>query len=175
MLDSLLAIYIINSQPNFKALTTEMRDLTLQQKIMIAELVLLFIIPFLPNSVLLLTDNLIVRTILMGFVLASSLYGPYVLLLSFIVVLAIFGLRNNIKINRIVPTYMSPPPDIPDEPEVEIEPVQESSLEKPVEQSYEYSPQDDTGTNSFSPVDISINEKVVMPSVKSDGMAGGIF
>lgn len=111
----------------------------------------------------------------MGFVLASSLYGPYVLLLSFIMVLAIFGLRNNIKINRIVPLppSVAPLPEI-DQP-VEIESVQEPSLERPVEQSYEYSPQDDTGDNSFAPVDVSINQKVVMPSVKSDGMAGGLF
>jgi len=170
-----LATYIINSQPNFKALTTEMRALTLQQKIMIAELLLLFIIPFLPNSVLLLTDNLIVRTILMGFVLASSLYGPYVLLLSFIVVLAIFGLRNNIKINRIVPPSVSSLPDISVENKIEPVPVQEASLEKPIERSYEFGPQDDTGDNSFAPVDISINQKVVMPSVKPDGMAGGLF
>ena len=152
-----------------------MRALTLQQKIMILEISVLFAIPFLPNSVLLLTDNLLVRIILMGFVLASSLYGPYVLLLSFIMVLAIFGLRNNIKINRIVPLppSVAPLPEI-DQP-VEIESVQEPSLERPVEQSYEYSPQDDTGDNSFAPVDVSINQKVVMPSVKSDGMAGGLF
>jgi hypothetical protein len=59
-----------------------MRALTTQEKIMIGELVVLFIVPLLPNSVLSLTDNLIVRIILMGFVLASSLYGPYVLLLT---------------------------------------------------------------------------------------------
>ena len=151
-----------------------MRALTTQEKIMIAELVVLFIVPLLPNSVLLLTDNLLVRIILMGFVLASSLYGPYVLLLTFIVVLAIFGLRNHMKVNRIVPPSLASLPEVSEETNVEV-PIQQPSFQKPVEDSYDFSPQKDTGDNSFEPVDISINQKVVFPSVKPDGMAGGLF
>ena len=151
-----------------------MRALTTQEKIMIAELVVLFVLPLLPNSVLLLTDNLLVRIILMGFVLASSLYGPYVLLLTFIVVLAIFGLRNNIKVNRIVPPSLASLPEVNDEPDVEV-PIQQPSFQKPDEDSYDFSPQKDTGDTSFAPVDVSINQKVVLPSVKPDGMAGGLF
>lgn len=151
-----------------------MRALTTQEKIMIAELVVLFIVPLLPNSVLLLTDNLLVRIILMGFVLASSLYGPYVLLLTFIVVLAIFGLRNHMKVNRIVPPSLASLPEVSEETNVEV-PIQQPPFQKPVEDSYDFSPQKDTGDNSFEPVDISINQKVVFPSVKPDGMAGGLF
>lgn len=151
-----------------------MRALTTQEKIMIAELCVLFIVPLLPNSVLLLTDNLLVRIILMGFVLASSLYGPYVLLLTFIVVLAIFGLRNHMKVNRIVPPSLASLPEVSEETDVAV-PIQQPSFQKPDEDSYDFSPQKDTGDNSFEPVDISINQKVVFPSVKPDGMAGGLF
>ena len=155
-----------------------MRALTMQEKIMIGELVILFIVPLLPNSVLSLIDNLVVRIILMGFVLASSLYGPYVLLLTFIVVLAVFGLRNHMKINRIMPPSVSKLAEVDsmifNEPEVEV-PIEQPPFQKPVQDSYDFSPQKDTGDNSFAPVDVSINQKVVIPSVKSDGKAGGLF
>jgi hypothetical protein len=155
-----------------------MRALTTQEKIMIGELVVLFIVPLLPNSVLSLTDNLIVRIILMGFVLASSFYGPYVLLLTFIVVLAVFGLRNHMKINRITPPSIAKLAEVnnivDDEPEVEV-PIEQPSFQEPVQDSYDFSPQKDTGDNSFAPVDVSINQKVVIPSPRPDGRAGGLF
>jgi hypothetical protein len=163
---------------NFKSLTTEMRALSTQEKIMIAELAVLFAVPLLPNSVLSLTDNIIVRIILMGFVLASSFYGPYVLLLTFIVVLAIFGLRNHMKINRIMPPSVAKMAEVNDmvynEPDVEV-PIEQPPFQKPVQDTYDFSPQEDTGDNSFSPVDVSINQKIVMPSTKPDGRAGGLF
>jgi hypothetical protein len=154
-----------------------MRALTTQEKIMIGELVVLFIVPLLPNSVLSLTDNLIVRIILMGFVLASSLYGPYVLLLTFIVVLAVFGLRNHMKINRIMPpsvAKLAEVNNIVDNDEVEVT-IEQPSFQEPVQDSYDFSPQKDTGDNSFAPVDVSINQKVVIPSPRPDGRVGGLF
>lgn len=150
-----------------------MNTLPTQTKIMIAEVIILFIIPFLPNSVLILTDNLFVRFILMGFVLASSLFGPYVLLLTFIVVLSIFGLRNQIKMKTIIPTSMNTIAEV-DYPSSEVV-IDQPPQEVPVQESYNYEPQEDSGRNDFEPVDESINEKFVMNSAIPDGKSGGIF
>lgn len=158
-----------------------MRALTTEEKIMIAELAVLFVLPLLPNSVLVLTDNIVVRIILMSFVLASSFYGPYVLLLTFIVVLAVFGLRNNMKNNTImkVPIKLPEPSEIFETPEIDHSnkevSIEQPSFQKPDQESYDFSPQEDTGTNDFAPVDISINQKVILPSIKPDGNAGGLF
>jgi len=45
----------------------------------------------------------------------------------------------------------------------------------PVQESYNYEPQADSGRNDFQPVDESINEKIVMNSAIPDGKSGGIF
>ena len=150
-----------------------MNALPTQTKIMIGEVVVLFIIPFLPNSVLSLTDNLIVRFILMAIVLASSLFGPYVLLLTFIVVLSIFGLRNQIKVKTIIPPSMNTIAEVEySSPEVVIN---QPPSEVPNQESYNFEPQEDSGRNDFQPVDESINEKIVMNSAIPDGKSGGIF
>jgi hypothetical protein len=47
--------------------------------------------------------------------------------------------------------------------------------EKPNTISYDYSPQNDTGDDSFNPVDDTINEKVVLPTLKPDGNGGYLF
>jgi hypothetical protein len=57
-----------------------MKALSPKEMILIGEVVILFTIPFLPKSVLLLTDNILVRIMLLTVLLASSLAGPYVLL-----------------------------------------------------------------------------------------------
>ncbi len=147
--------------------------LTNRAKLLIGEAVLLFIIPFLPKSVLLLTDNIVVRILLLGLLLASSLQGPFVLLMTFIVVLALFGIRNHLKINEIVPPAIQQlSPANFEEPQVKIE---QPSSEEAVQEIYEFAPQEDTGNNEFVPVGESIDEKVVLPSVEPDGNAGGIF
>jgi len=165
---------------NFKYYKTEMRALTTQQKILIGEVLLLFLIPLLPKSVLELTDNILVRIVLLLAVLASSLAGPYVLLLTFIVVLAIFGIRNHMKINEIVPDTIQKLAEINSqdvEPQVVVEHPMNNFLtqEKPNSISYDYSPQNDTGDDSFNPVDDTINEKVVLPTLKPDGNGGYLF
>ena len=150
-----------------------MNTLPTQTKIMIAEVIILFIIPFLPNSILRLTDNLFVRFILMAFVLASSLFGPYVLLLTFIVVLSIFGLRNQSKMKKIIPPSMNTIAEV-DYPSPEVV-IDQPPSQAPVQESYNYEPQEDSGRNDFEPVDESINEKFVMNSAIPDGKSGGIF
>jgi hypothetical protein len=165
---------------NFKYYKTEMRALTTQQKILIGEVLLLFLIPLLPKSLLELTDNILVRIVLLLAVLASSLAGPYVLLLTFIVVLAIFGIRNHMKINEIIPDTIQKLAEINTqdiEPLVVVDQPMEQILSqnKPNTISYDYSPQNNTGDDTFTPVDDTINEKVVLPTLNPDGKGGNLF
>lgn len=150
-----------------------MNALPTQTKLMIGEVVILFIIPFLPNSILSLTDNLIVRLILMSIVLVSSLCGPYVLLLTFIVVLSIFGLRNQIKVKKIIPPSMNTIQEV-DYPSPEVV-IDQPPPQVPDQESYNFEPQQDSGHNDFYPVGESINEKIAMNTVIPDGKSGGIF
>jgi len=165
---------------NFKYYKTEMRALTTQQKILIGEVLLLFLIPLLPKSLLELTDNILVRIVLLLAVLASSLAGPYVLLLTFIVVLAIFGIRNHMKINEIIPDTIQKLAELNTqdiEPLVVVDQPMEQILSqnKPNTISYDYSPQNNTGDDTFTPVDDTINEKVVLPTLNPDGKGGNLF
>ena len=157
-----------------------MRALTTQQKILIGEVLLLFLIPLLPKSLLELTDNILVRIVLLLAVLASSLAGPYVLLLTFIVVLAIFGIRNHMKINEIIPDTIQKLAELNTqdiEPLVVVDQPMEQILSqnKPNTISYDYSPQNNTGDDTFTPVDDTINEKVVLPTLNPDGKGGNLF
>jgi len=150
-----------------------MRALKPVEVLLIVEVVLLFLIPFLPTSVLMLTDNIVVRALLLVLLLASSFAGPYALLLTFIVILCIFGLRNQSKVSQIIPPHIETISPVKFEPPlVEIpQPVYEESAKE----VYDFAPQEDTGTNDFKPVDTTINEKVVLPTQKPDGNGGGIF
>lgn len=151
-----------------------MAKLTTGAKVMIAEVVLLFMIPLLPESILLLTDNLLVRILLVLALLGSSFFGPYVLLVTFIVVLALFGLRNHLKVNKIIiPQEIQQLAPV-EQPEAQVA-IEQPSYEEPTQDMYEFAPQEDTGSNEFSPVGESIDEKVVFDSPESDGNAGGIF
>jgi predicted membrane protein len=157
-----------------------MRALTTQEKILIGEVLLLFLIPLLPKSLLELTDNILVRIVLLLAVLASSLAGPYVLLLTFIVVLAIFGIRNHMKINEIIPDTIQKLAELNTqdiEPLVVVDQPMEQILSqnKPNTISYDYSPQNNTGDDTFTPVDDTINEKVVLPTLNPDGKGGNLF
>ena len=157
-----------------------MRALTTEQKILIGEVLLLFLIPLLPKSLLELTDNILVRIVLLLAVLASSLAGPYVLLLTFIVVLAIFGIRNHMKINEIIPDTIQKLAELNTqdiEPLVVVDQPMEQILSqnKPNTISYDYSPQNNTGDDTFTPVDDTINEKVVLPTLNPDGKGGNLF
>ena len=150
-----------------------MRALKPVEVLLIVEVVLLFLIPLLPTSILMLTDNIVVRALLLVLLLASSFAGPYALLLTFIVILAIFGLRNQSKVSQIIPPQMETISPVNFEPPL-VETAQPEP-EQPKRRVYDFTPQEDSGKDDFEPVDISINQKLVQPTQEPDGNGGGIF
>jgi len=151
-----------------------MKGLPPKWMLLIGEVIILFSIPFLPKSVLLLTDNIIVRILLLTVLLASSLAGPYVLLLTFVVVLALLGLRNQMKINDVQPLRFDKMASAIEMPPVLAE-IPQPLFETPTDEAYEFEPQADTGSNDFEAVDTTINQKVVLPTQVPDGMGGKMF
>jgi len=151
-----------------------MKGLSPTGMLLIGEVLILFMIPFLPKSVLLLTDNILVRIILLTVLLASSLAGPYVLLLTFVVILALLGLRNQMKINTVQPPLFNTMASaIEDQPL--LAEIPQPLFETPTDEAYEFAPQADTGSNDFEAVDTTINQKVVLPTQVPDGMGGKMF
>ena len=77
------------------------------------------------------------------------------------------------KVNQFIPPTISQIANI-EYPTTETH-IEQPQFQEPVQESYNFSPQDDTGDDSFSPVDISINQKLILPTVQPDGNGGGFF
>jgi hypothetical protein len=144
-----------------------------------SELLLLFLLPFLPDSVLMYADNYSIRAVLLALIVLSAIEGPFVLLLTFIVVLSIFVLRNHRKMRLVqqpnVKLAREFPAAIREFPEVDIPALKQPAFEEPSGDMYTWEPSEDTGSNEFVPVGPSINEKVVLPTEEVDGNGGGVF
>jgi hypothetical protein len=84
------------------------------------------------------------------------------------------------KINEIIPDTIQKLAEINTqdiEPLVVVDQPMEQILSqnKPNTISYDYSPQNNTGDDTFTPVDDTINEKVVLPTLNPDGKGGNLF
>jgi hypothetical protein len=156
-----------------------------QQGILLFELIILFFLPVLPDNVLLMTDNYFVRAFLLLLILAVGVEGPFVILMTFVLVLCIFVLRNNIKMRSIRnPSQLeakASPLSFETEggelssiefPEMMEGVPRPPAFETPVETEYDWTPGPEAGSNLFAPVAPSIDEKVVLPSQEPDGNGG---
>jgi hypothetical protein len=140
-----------------------------QTTFLLGHLVAFFIIPYLPRSVLLLTDNILMRIVLLAFLLQSAYVSPVTGIASFMLIAFLFIERNKAKMNhfeRIMSqsTMESPaiqsietPSSAPDQPRFEV----------PLVQSHPFMPQDDSGDDRFAPVAESLNEKQPLPTEPS--------
>lgn len=153
------------------------------QGILLFELVVLFFLPVLPERVLLWSDNYFVRVFLLLLILAVGVEGPFVMLMTFVVVLCIFVLRNNIKLRSLHQPARLEAKATPlvfedsqlgsmEFPELMDGVPKPPAFETPIESEYDWTPSADTGSNEFIPVAPSINEKVVLPSQEPDGNGG---
>lgn len=137
----------------------------------------IFIIPHLPAQVLLLTDTILVRFLLLAAVLASAYTNAVLAIATFVVVALLFVERNKVKM-RVLQTAMSQ--STPDSPAIESIQTPETApeqppFEKPVSSSIPFMPQPDAGDDTFAPVAESLNEKTPLPTEGSnDGVAKAI-
>jgi hypothetical protein len=140
-----------------------------QTSFLLGHLVAFFIIPYLPRSILLLTDNIIVRLALLAFLIQSAYVNPLTGIASFILIAFLFIERNKAKMSHFEKvmsqsTMNSPAIQSIETPETAPE---QPRFEVPIVESHPFMPQEDSGDDSFAPVAESLNEKQPLPTEPS--------
>ena len=152
---------------NFNLCMTRMKDNVLLACILASFL----IIPFLPSQVLMLTDFIFVRVALLVLFLAAINISPQIGMLSLASIAFLFIERNKYKVRHLQSLMQQSTSDSPaivaiQSPETAPE---QPAFNTPVEKNISFSPQEDSGDNSFSPVERSMNQKEVLPTESADG------
>ena len=130
-----------------------------------------FTVPFLPKPVLALSDLLLVRAALLALLIAIAYVSPVAAVLGLVVIALVFVQRNKQRmqvLNRAMQQSDEHSSAIEGIQTPETAPVQ-PPFDVPEVDSHPYSPQDDSGDNSFEPVGTSINSKHPLPTESADG------
>ncbi len=140
-----------------------------QTTFLLAHLVAFFSIPYLPRSILLFTDSIVVRIALLAFLIQSAYVNPLTGSASFIVIAFLFIERNKAKMYHFEKvmsqsTMNSPAIQSIETPETAPE---QPSFDTPIVESHPFMPQDDSGDDSFAPVAESMNAKQPLPTEPS--------
>lgn len=140
-----------------------------QTSFLVAHLVAFFIIPYLPRSILLLTDNILVRLGLLAFLIQSAYVNPLTGIASFILVAFLFIERNKAKMNHFEKIMSQSTMDSPAIQSIETPETapEQPRFEVPLVQSHPFMPQEDSGDDSFAPVAESLNAKQPLPTEPS--------
>jgi hypothetical protein len=139
-------------------------------KILFFHFVLFFLLPYIPREIIVMTDMLAVRIVLLAILFYSATVSPIIAITTFIVIALVFVERNKVKMNRLQAAMSQSTPESPAIAEIqtpETAPVQPEFLQPEVD-SYPFMPQDDSGSDSFSPVAESMNEKQPLPTEPSN-------
>jgi hypothetical protein len=135
-------------------------------------LIAFFVIPFLPHPVLALSDLLIVRVALLALLVAIAYVSPIAAVLGLVVIALVFVQRGKYRMQTLKRAMQLES----DESSPAIEGIQtpatapeQPPYDVPEVESHPYSPQDDSGDNSFEPVGESINHKQPLPTESADG------
>jgi hypothetical protein len=131
---------------------------------------LFVIIPYLPRDILILTDNILIRIILLAWIIMAAYHGPMMAISAFIVVVFLFIMRNRIKIRHMEKIMSQSTPESPAIEEIqtpETAPAQ-PVFDTPVVESHSFFPQEDSGSDAFAPVAESMNQKIPLPTEGSN-------
>jgi hypothetical protein len=134
-------------------------------------IVAFFLIPYLPKYFLFLSDNIVVRIVLLFSLVGVANRNLPLGLLYFLVLANIFIQRNSQKVkqltNSLVPTTEEDPAieNIRTPDTAPVQPV----FENPSARTIPFMPNHESGDNSFRPVGESIDQKVVLPTESVDG------
>lgn len=147
-----------------------------EASIFTALLVTFFLLPYLPDQVLLLTDFLLVRIALLIGVIMLAYKSPIVGIVAFVLVAYVFIQRNKVKVmnlQRLMQQSDEESPAIASIVTPETAPVQ-PPFETPAVSSVPFFPQEDSGDNMFHAIAESMNEKHVLPTETVDGSGKAI-
>jgi hypothetical protein len=135
-----------------------------------AHFLALFLIPYLPRSVLVLTDYIAVRIVLLAVLIASAYVSPVMAVATFVVLAFLFIQRNERKVAHLSQIMQQSTPDSPAiagivTPDTAPE---QPAFEEPSVSSMPFMPQADSGDDAFKPVAETINAKVPLPTEESN-------
>ena len=134
-------------------------------------LICFFAIPFLPWQLLMLTDLVLVRLILLVSFLAAVQISPITGILSLAIIALLFIERNKRKMNYVRSLMSQSSPNSPAIQSIQDSPFapEQPPFDTPVEKNIPFSPQEDSGDNHFNPVAESLNQKKVLPTESANG------
>jgi hypothetical protein len=139
--------------------------------LVIAILASFVIIPFLPREILMLTDLILVRLVLLGVFFAAINVSPQVGMLSLASIGFLFIERNKQKVRQLQGLMQLSTSDSP-----AIRSIQSSETapeQPPFTESQQtntaFSPQQESGDDTFNPVAPSLNEKTVLKTSSAQG------
>ena len=138
---------------------------------LVAILASFIIIPFLPQEILMLSDLLLVRVVLLGVFLTAINISPQIGMLTLASVGFLFIERNKNKVKHLQSMMQQSTPDSPAIQSIqtpETAPAQ-PAFNTPAEKNVPFSPQEESGDNSFSPVSPTLNQKDVLVTGSADG------
>jgi hypothetical protein len=130
----------------------------------------IFLIPYLPRSILILTDTILVRIALLAGLISSAYISPVNAVASFVVIAMLFVERNNIKMRHLERAMQQSDPESPAIQSIvtpETAPEQ-PPFEQPTVRGMPFMPQEDSGDDSFAPVAESMNQKQPLPTEGSN-------
>lgn len=152
-----------------------MSDLTRFTKVhkfmLISLIVLFFAIPYMPVSVLAVTDLVLVRLTLLLLLIAAAYIHPLIAIVVFVLVAFLFIERNKTKVHQLKNVMSQSTPDseaiasivTPDTA------PRQPAFEQPKMSSLHFMPENESGENTFRPVAPSLNEKHPLPTESADG------
>ena len=138
---------------------------------LVAILASFIIIPFLPQEILMLSDLILVRLVLLGVFLMAINISPQVGMLTLASVGFLFIERNKNKVKHLQGLMQQSTPDSPAIQSIqspETAPAQ-PTFNTPIEKNIPFSPQEESGDNNFSPVSPTLDQKSVLPTGSTDG------
>jgi hypothetical protein len=156
----------------------ELRVSKQETNYLVAFILVSFLIPYLPQDILLLVDNFFIRLALLAGLIAAAYVSPIVAMGAFITLGVVFVYRNQAKIHQLQSamnlTTNAESPAIQSIETPETAPVQ-PSFDTPVVESVQFMPQNDSGEDMFTPVAPSMNQKKPLATEGSnDGSAKAI-
>lgn len=156
----------------------ELRVTKQETNYLVAFILLSFLIPYLPQQILLLADNFFVRLALLVGLIMAAYVSPIVAMGAFVTVGVLFVYRNQAKVMQLQSamnlTTDAESPAIQSIETPETAPVQ-PSFDVPVVESVQFMPQIDSGEDAFEPVAPSMNHKQPLATEGSnDGSAKAI-
>lgn len=138
--------------------------------------IVFFLIPYLPKGLLFLTDNFVVRILLLVSLVAAIHKNPVLGIVYFLVLAHLFIQRNAQKFYNLKKAMMQSSPEDEAIQNIVTPPTAppQPAFDVPVTSTIKFMPDHEAGENIFHAVAESINHKEVLPTESVDGSRNAI-